>query len=426
VNTPVLKALWEKRNKVLTDLQTQNYITEGREPTQDEKDVEVRMEKDLAEIDGKIEKALDEAEREERASKAFDRFENLLHGGALKDASEKQTEIETGLRLFLKGEKRSWDYNLDQRVVDNYNIGSKTWEERSLTEATGGMPLPRSFSGQLYEAYVQAAAVLRAKGVSNSQDTLFLTASGEILDVPRALVHGSAVWATEGSAFAGTDPTVSFISLSSFKAAQLVQVSRELVDDEGFDIVGYVARAAGRNCGLLADGTTGYTNGSGTGQPTGFIGGATVAVTGAGSFATTGGIPTYANLIDMYYAVLDYYRENSVWMMPNSVIAGVAKIVDGSSRPIWMPGLVPGQPDTLLGRPIIVNAAMPAPAQNAKALAFGDFGGYAARVVRGVRFERSDEFAFSSDLVTFKAILRTDGKMLDTNALKLFQMTPTA
>ena len=31
-----------------------------------------------------------------------------------------------------------------------------------------------------------------------------------------------------------------------------------------------------------------------------------------------------------------------------------------------------------------------------------------------MRFERSDDFAFTSDLVTFRALLRTDGKLVDT------------
>jgi hypothetical protein len=39
-----------------------------------------------------------------------------------------------------------------------------------------------------------------------------------------------------------------------------------------------------------------------------------------------------------------------------------------------------------------------------------------------VRFERSDDFAFSTDLVTFRAILRGDGTMVDrTGAIKMFK-----
>jgi len=56
-----------------------------------------------------------------------------------------------------------------------------------------------------------------------------------------------------------------------------------------------------------------------------------------------------------------------------------------------------------------------------KPIAFGDFGGYVIRDVTPVRFERSDDFAFGTDLVSFRAIFRTDGKQLDQNAIKLYQ-----
>ncbi len=38
-----------------------------------------------------------------------------------------------------------------------------------------------------------------------------------------------------------------------------------------------------------------------------------------------------------------------------------------------------------------------------------------------MRFERSDDFAFSTDLVTFRALLRADGALVDTTgAIKWF------
>jgi HK97 family phage major capsid protein len=41
-------------------------------------------------------------------------------------------------------------------------------------------------------------------------------------------------------------------------------------------------------------------------------------------------------------------------------------------------------------------------------MAFGNFSNFYIRDVANVRFERSDEFAFSSDLVTFRTVLRSD------------------
>ena len=52
---------------------------------------------------------------------------------------------------------------------------------------------------------------------------------------------------------------------------------------------------------------------------------------------------------------------------------------------------------------------MPAMANTAESIAFGDMSKYFVRIVNGVRFERSDEFRFQNDLVAFRCILRLDG-----------------
>jgi HK97 family phage major capsid protein len=53
-------------------------------------------------------------------------------------------------------------------------------------------------------------------------------------------------------------------------------------------------------------------------------------------------------------------------------------------------------------------------------IAFGDFKGYFIRDVTPLRFERSDEYAFGTDLVSFRALYRTDGQLADTNSIKTY------
>jgi HK97 family phage major capsid protein len=60
-------------------------------------------------------------------------------------------------------------------------------------------------------------------------------------------------------------------------------------------------------------------------------------------------------------------------------------------------------------------------ALSAKSVVVGDFSAYTIRDVAGVRFERSSDYAFANDLVTFRTLLRTDGDLVDTSALKVHQ-----
>ena len=70
-------------------------------------------------------------------------------------------------------------------------------------------------------------------------------------------------------------------------------------------------------------------------------------------------------------------------------------------------------------RSLIPNVA--AVALSAKSVIFGDFGAYFVRIAGGIRFERSSDFAFNTDQITFKAVLRGDGILADqTGAIKVF------
>jgi len=56
-------------------------------------------------------------------------------------------------------------------------------------------------------------------------------------------------------------------------------------------------------------------------------------------------------------------------------------------------------------------------ATNALLIAFGDFSQYfIIRDVNSIRFERSDDYAFANDLVSFRAIMRTDSRQLINGA----------
>jgi HK97 family phage major capsid protein len=168
--------------------------------------------------------------------------------------------------------------------------------------------------------------------------------------------------------------------------------------------------------------------GNGSAKPSGLIF-ATSASPGV-TQVTTGqaGVPTYANLVDLEYSVIAPYRQSRscYWILRDASVGALRKIVDTTGRPIWEPSTVLGSPDLLLGKPLVADPFMPAAALSAVgAVGFGDFAQFFVRLVGGVRFERSDDFAFGTDLITFRCLLRGDGALVDTNAVKLFKAANT-
>lgn len=63
---------------------------------------------------------------------------------------------------------------------------------------------------------------------------------------------------------------------------------------------------------------------------------------------------------------------------------------------------------------------MPDIGLSAKSVIFGDMSRYVIRQVNGTRFERSDDFKFDTDVVSFRVAARLDGALIDVNGVKAF------
>jgi len=74
----------------------------------------------------------------------------------------------------------------------------------------------------------------------------------------------------------------------------------------------------------------------------------------------------------------------------------------------------------LLGYPIYENPGMADTGLSAKSVIFGHLPSYYVRQVGGLRLDRSDDFAFQNDLITFRATMRVDGNLIQTSHVKFF------
>lgn len=359
-----------------------------------------------------LEADLEFEERNERFDEQRKRYADIVQ--PTEDRSPKATAA-TEIREWLQGKRgKSFEVNL-AGVVEREIHPSGRWEVRDLTEGTttaGGFTVPSSFVRSLYEHMVEAAA-LRQTNV-----TVLTTTSGEALHIPKTTSFGTAAIVGEGTALAEADPAFGETILGAWKYGQLIQVSNELVTDTAVDLLGFIARDAGRALGNASGAD--YISGAGTAGPLGVFIAAGTGVTGA-----TGGtgVPSADNLIDLFHSVIPPYRRNAFWVMGDATVAWVRKLKDGTAlNYLWQPGLQAGEPDRLLGRPVVTEVNSPALGTGEKSIAFGDFSGYYIRDVGTVRFERSDDFAFSSDMVTYRSIIRTDGDLVDlTGCVKLFR-----
>jgi HK97 family phage major capsid protein len=64
-------------------------------------------------------------------------------------------------------------------------------------------------------------------------------------------------------------------------------------------------------------------------------------------------------LIGLMYALHPFYRSRGVFMANGTTIGTLRKLQDANKNYIWQPSVQAGQPDTLLGRPILEAVDMP-------------------------------------------------------------------
>jgi HK97 family phage major capsid protein len=96
---------------------------------------------------------------------------------------------------------------------------------------------------------------------------------------------------------------------------------------------------------------------------------------------------------------------------------------NGSS--IWQPALTAGEPDTILGKPAYVVPQLPSMGVSTKSIYFGEMSALKIRIAGGLRFERSNEYAFGNDQVEFRTLVRTGAVTVDPNAVKYFVNSAT-
>jgi len=282
-------------------------------------------------------------------------------------------------------------------------------EHRALS--VGGTPnlVGRTYLDQLISPLRQFSGVVAAGAYQ------FVTGSGESVYIPRLSAFGAGAAETEATQLTGTDPTFNQVQFQSFKYGDFRGISTELVQDSLIDIEGLTTKLMGDNIAILLGQK--LATGAGTTEPTGIATAATTGVTGGTGVA---GAPSWDNLIDLQESVIAPYQANASWVASNSAVASARKLKDSNGRYYWEPNGQSGAPSELLGNPVFRDPFLAAVGLGAKSLFFGDFTRYWVRTVGSVRIERSDHALFGSDQVAFRAVLRADGQLTDTGAVKAF------
>lgn len=309
---------------------------------------------------------------------------NATFAPAVESAREGDADL---LRAIARGEMRGHEFAREARaaLVPSANT------------------VGQSFYNRVFE-------IAQLVGPMLTTSEVFNTASGENLVIPTVTATSSAGSVAAGSAITESNPTFSSITLGAEKYGALVSVASELVSDAGFDISGYIAQELGTSLGLQANSVL-----------------TTKLAAAAGSVVTGGtgvsGAATYENLIDLVYGIADGARvlPGLGFQMSKTGIAAARKMKDGAGNYIWSDSAVPGQPSTLLGYAVYENPSVAAVATGAKSVLFGHLPSFKVRVAGGIRVDQSADYAFNTDVVTYRGLIRLDGGLTHASHIGYFK-----
>jgi len=213
--------------------------------------------------------------------------------------------------------------------------------------------------------------------------------------------------------------------MQAHKCGGIIPISDELLLDSVENMEAEINETAGLAFGELE--IAAHGNGNGVAKPLGLfatpavLGGVTIGgVTGSTS-ATA--VVTADNLVDTFHSLAPQYRARASWLLNDATIKLIRKLktgISGDNTYLWQPGLVAGQPDTLLGKPVNAYSGAPTPAVSTRSIAFGDMKAYRIQDRLGIAVKYLNERYAELGQVGFRFTMRTDAKLTDGNAMVFY------
>ena len=310
--------------------------------------------------------------------------------------------------------------------VDGYLRRGATQEIKSITAGVpgdGGYAVPRQIDAaiarQLTEiSPIRAIAQVVQTGSADYRKLVTLggTASG---------------WVSESAGRPETaTPNFSEIAPPTGELYANPAASQAMLDDAGFDLESWLASEIGQEF-ARAEGAA-FINGSGVNQPRGFLAApmteefdedrpfGTLQYIASGDAGGFGAEPD-AMLIDLVHSLKAGHRQGASFVMNSATLAEVRKLKTANGAFLWQPGMVDGQPDRLLGYPVVEAEDMPDIAAGACPIAFGNFRHGYLIAERSATQVLRDPFT-NKPFVHFYATKRVGGQVLDSNAIKLLKI----
>lgn len=358
---------------------------------------------------------IDKAEEEVRAmteteQQEYDKYKTEMKGlNATIQAAEERAKQEAG--NAPKGQEEKTEEE-EIRAFEQYCRGNVTaLEERAMKLGNDSSIIPRTIVDRILTKVKETCPIFELTDLYNVNGELVLPYYDET---------GSAITAAYIEEFTElTEKTgeLKSITLKSYIIGVLAKISKKLINNTDFDIVGFVTDQIVKNLREMIEKEV-LTGESGNIK--GIFPNAKNKVT-APDATITGDL-----LIDVQMSVKEPYQANAVWIMDRSTFTEIRKLKDADGNYLMIPDFAAGGGWMLLGKKVHLSESVPKLAQSTKVLVYGDMKGYTLKIGKNIETQVLQEKYSTQYALGVQAFVEVDGAITNEEAIAVLEMGAAA
>lgn len=298
---------------------------------------------------------------------------------------------------------------MEYNAFDNMLRGTLVHERAGeLAPANNGAIIPKTIARKIIELVYDICPILDKADKYTVKGTL---------DIPYYPANGQVQIAVdyqqEFSALTSSTGKFTTISLGGFLAGALTKVSRSLVNNVEFDLVGFVVKRMAYDIARwiekeLINGTASKIEG---------LSGATNVVTAGSTSAITAD-----ELIALQGKVKDVYQDNAIWIMNPATRDAIRTLKDREDRYLLNDNLSAPFGKTLLGKPVYVSDNAPVIGAGKRAIFYGDMSGLAVKFSEELNVEVLRERYADEHCIGVIGWVELDSKVEDQQKISVLVM----
>lgn len=393
-----MKELIEKKNDLITRAEDVLAVAkaEKRELTEDEA-------AELAEIRDNVRKIIEtlkldedfrEMEKEEMEVKEDD-----TPVEEVKEEEEVQREKELA----------------ETRAFENYIRGMIVHERAGeLTPATtgtgiglGGALIPETIVNYIIRRVYDICPILDKSQKFNVKGKL------EVPYYPADSQNITVAYQQEFTPMASSSGSFATVELAGFLAGALTKISRSLINNVEFDIVGFVVDEMAYAIKRFIEhelliGTSGKVEG---------LSGLTNAVTAGSASAIV-----LEDIINLHDAVKDEFQQNAIWIMSPATRTALRELKSNTGYPLLNDDISTPFGTSILGKPVFVSDNMPNIATGANVIYYGDMRGLGTKFSEEINIEVLRERYADEHAIGVIGWFEFDAKVIDAQQIAKLTM----